>query len=135
MQRNTMRTTTKLASLALIAALTACSAEKPAGNPAGSGTTEAGGELAAETATAEPTTGSDGPAGEVPANTREPADAAEDAADAAAEQVAQDLPAGLSKKDWGLYWKHIDFLFGSEEGLRAAAESGKPMMIFYTATW
>ncbi len=118
-----------------------------------SGTTKAG---------AKPT---GGPAGEVPAGSRKPTKimrlekapqkpddvAAPDTAgtETAAEEPTADAPTAepaksgrpdaISEADWdehwSRYWKNIDFVFGSKAGLAAAAKSGKPMMIFYTATW
>ena len=138
MIKNTMRTAARgLTVVALAAALAACSAETVT-EVGGPGTLPAADDPAAETAEAP----SDGPAGEVAPDSREAADpATEEVAEAASEvaEAAQDeakeLPGGLDPKKWGVYWKHIDFRFGSEAGLAEAAESGKPMMIFYTATW
>jgi len=64
----------------------------------------------------------------------------EPTAEAATAEPAKSVrPDAISEADWdkhwSRYWKNIDFVFGSKAGLAAAAKSGKPMMIFYTATW
>jgi hypothetical protein len=112
-----------LTTLTLAAALAACTAEAP--QETGDAT-----PAADTTAPEAPAPAGDRPAGEVAPETREPADAAP--AEAPAEAG---LPEGVDAK-WALYYEHgIRYEFGSEAGLAKAAETGKPMMMFYTATW
>jgi len=125
-----MRISTTTSLLAFAAALAACTAEAP--DPAEPATST---DPPAETSTTEPGTGGtgSGPAGEVPADTREPSDGA--TAEKPAPPAKLALPDGVDEK-WALYYEHgIDFVFGSEAGVAKAAETGKPMMMFYTATW
>lgn len=118
-----MRTRLVLTLAALTAALTACTAEVPEKAPAESGAATT--TPPAETATA----GTAGPAGEVPAESRQPAEAA-------ATEVAQKpaLPEGVDEV-WAPYYANIPFVFGGDAGQAKARETGKPMMMFYTATW
>jgi hypothetical protein len=44
------------------------------------------------------------------------------------------LPEGWSEK-WEPWFRHVDWIVGPEAGMAAARESGKPMMLFYSATW
>ena len=45
-----------------------------------------------------------------------------------------DLPAGWDEK-WSPWFENIDWVIGPEAGMAAARETGKPMLLFYTATW
>ena len=101
----------------LALALVACSAEVPVKESP----TDAPAQPADEPATA-------GPAGEVAPDSRAPAEP--ETADAAAPA----MPEGLSE-EWAPYFAHVPFVFGSEAGLAKAAETGRPMMMFYAATW
>jgi hypothetical protein len=44
------------------------------------------------------------------------------------------LPTGWDEK-WSPWFENIDWVIGPEAGMAAARESGKPMLLFYTATW
>ena len=113
-----MRISTSIMLLTLAAALAACSAET---------TTDTGEAEPTAEPTAPTDAPTDGPAGEVAPESRVPTEAA-------AEGTAQ-LPEGVDEK-WALYYEHgIAFEFGAKAGLAKAAETGKPMMMFYTATW
>ena len=118
-----MRIRLALTLAALSATLAACSAETPAPSPA-----ETGAAPPAE-ATAPREAGGSGPAGEVAAESRRPAEAA---ATEVAEKPA--LPEGVDEV-WAPYYAHIPFVFGGDAGQAQARETGKPMMMFYTATW
>jgi hypothetical protein len=43
-------------------------------------------------------------------------------------------PDGWNEK-WDPWFQHVDWAIGPEAGMAAAKKSGKPMMLFYTATW
>ena len=45
-----------------------------------------------------------------------------------------DIPDGWSEK-WAPWFAHIDWVIGPEAGMAEARASGRPMMMFYTATW
>lgn len=45
-----------------------------------------------------------------------------------------DLPEGWSEK-WRPWFAHVDWVVGAKAGMEQARASGKPMMMFYTATW
>ncbi len=45
-----------------------------------------------------------------------------------------DLPEGWDEL-WEPWFAHVDWIIGPEAGMAAARESGKPMLLFYTATW
>lgn len=118
-----MRRRLVLTLAALSAALAACTAEVPDKAPTESG-------AATTTPPAETTaTGAEGPAGEVPAESRQPTETA-------AAEVAQKpaLPEGVDEV-WAPYFTNIPFVFGGDAGQAQARETGKPMMMFYTATW
>jgi hypothetical protein len=44
------------------------------------------------------------------------------------------LPEGWDDK-WSPWFEHIDWVVGPDAGMAAARESGRPMLMFYTATW
>ena len=89
-------------------------------------------DAGAETATATSDNGTatvtvekdgDGPAGEIPADTRTPSD---DVAD------APTLPEGVDEK-FALYFEKIPFVWGPEAGMAKAKAEGKPAMLFHTS--
>jgi len=45
-----------------------------------------------------------------------------------------ELPEGWDEK-WRPWFAHVDWIVGPEAGMAAARDSGKPMLLFYTATW
>jgi hypothetical protein len=55
------------------------------------------------------------------------------AAKPAAAKVERGTEAELEK--WGDHMGDVPFVVGSRRGLEAAKVTGKPLMIFYTATW
>jgi len=111
-----MRITRSISLLACAAALAACSVEAPK---------ESGAAVPDPTVTdtSEGTApgSTEGPAGEVAPDSRVPVEKPQ-------------MPEGLDEK-WAVYFEKIPFVFGSEAGLARAAETGKPMMMFYSATW
>lgn len=44
------------------------------------------------------------------------------------------LPEGWSE-EWRPWFEHVDWAIGPEAGLARARESGRPALLFYTATW
>ena len=44
------------------------------------------------------------------------------------------VPDGWSE-EWRPWFRHVDWVIGPDAGMAAARTSGKPMMLFYTATW
>ncbi len=121
-----MRATRSVWTLVVAAGLVACGGDAPV--PEGGAAVTEG---AAETETAAvpepadlaPSAGdATGPAGEVAPETRAPAD------------PLAALPEGVSE-EWLPYFEKIPFLFGSQAGMTEAKKSGKPVMMFYAATW
>ena len=113
-----MRMRKTISLLAFAAALAACSAEAPkAPTPSTSG------EPVREPVVAP----REGPAGEVAPGSRDPVDAV-------ATVAKPSMPEGIDGS-WAVYFEKIPFEFGSKAGLAKAAETGKPMMMFYSATW
>ncbi len=122
---------TKMISLlAFAAALAACTA-KEAPSESGKAPVAAQAAAVATDAGEAPAPPADAPAGEVAPDTRVPV---EDTAEATAAWENPQMPAGLDEV-WAVYYQRIPFRFGAEAGLAEAAATGKPMMMFYVATW
>jgi len=63
--------------------------------------------------------------------------AADDTSAAAPHSEARgpfEMPVGWDEK-WRPWFAHVDWIVGPEAGMAAARDSGKPMLLFYTATW
>ncbi len=54
---------------------------------------------------------------------------------AAAPAFGDDAKNDALKKKWKEYTKKVDFVLNYDEAVAEAKFSGRPMMLFFTATW